>query len=194
MRITGGKYGSRPLKAPKGSLTRPTSDRVREALFSILGPQAAAAKVLDLYAGTGALGLEALSRGAGSVVFVERSKEALVALNANVDALGVRSRVRILPHTIERGLRGLAGHERFSLVFADPPYADVPSGAAVATFETLLVPVLSADGLLVLEHASRDPSPAIEGLIRHDSRTYGDTTLAFFVVDPANSAQSSNEQ
>jgi len=184
MRITGGQFGSRALKAPKGSLTRPTSDRVREALFSILGRRAAADSVLDLYAGTGALGLEALSRGAGSVVFVERSKEALAALNANVEALGVRGRVRVLALPIERALRGLH-EEHFDLVLADPPYADVESGAAAKAIETLVVPLMSEEALLVLEHASRDPAPAIGKLRQEGSRKYGDTTLSFYAASPA---------
>ena len=92
MRITGGQLGSRALKAPKGTLTRPTSDRVREALFNILRDECVGARVLDLYAGTGALGLEAISRGATFAVFVERSKRALAALNANIATLSLRPR------------------------------------------------------------------------------------------------------
>ena len=178
MRITGGEFGSRALKAPRGSATRPTSDRVREALFSILGARGAlTGRVLDLFAGTGALGLEALSRGAEAVVFVERSREALVALQANVDALGVRGRVRVLSVPVERAGRALEG-ERFDLVFADPPYADVKSGVALRALESVAVPVLG--GLLVLEHASRDAPPAIAGLAHDEARTYGDTAVSFY--------------
>lgn len=181
MRITGGQYRSRALKAPHGSLTRPTSDRVREALFSILGPRAAAERVMDLYAGTGALGLEALSRGAGSVVFVERSKEALAALHANVEALGVGDLVRVVPSPVERAaVRLRSAAERFDLIFADPPYADVKSGVVAKVIEELFVPLFSDGALLVLEHASRDAAPPLVGLARDDSRTYGDTTLSFY--------------
>jgi 16S rRNA (guanine(966)-N(2))-methyltransferase RsmD len=192
MRITGGRLRSRALKAPKGSATRPTSDRVREALFSILGPRASVGRVLDLYAGTGALGLEALSRGAGHVTFVERAKEALVALNANVDALGVRGQTRVLAMPVERALRALLAEDtrRFDVVFADPPYADVASGVA-SELLGLAVPLLDEGGLLVLEHASRDVPASIEptmptgptgtaGLVREDVRTYGDTALSFY--------------
>jgi 16S rRNA (guanine966-N2)-methyltransferase len=180
MRITGGVYRSRALKAPKGSLTRPTSDRVREALFSILGPRAGAESVLDLYAGTGALGLEALSRGAAAVVFVERSKDALAALRANVEALGAGDKVRVLASSVERAAARLE-RERFELVFADPPYADVKGGLTKSTLEALFVPLLEARGMLVLEHASRDPPPVLMGLMMEDSRIYGDTALSFFV-------------
>ena len=180
MRITGGIYRSRALKAPKGSLTRPTSDRVREALFSILGPRAGAGSVLDLYAGTGALGLEALSRGASSVVFVERSKEALAALHANVESLGAQTRVRVLAASVERAAVRLE-RERFDLVFADPPYADIKSGLAKSALEALFVPLLGHEGMLALEHASRDPPPVLAGLTLDDSRAYGDTALSFYL-------------
>jgi 16S rRNA (guanine(966)-N(2))-methyltransferase RsmD len=182
MRITGGEFRSRALRAPKGSATRPTSDRVREALFSILGPRGAAGRVLDLYAGTGALGLEALSRGAEAVVFVERSKEAVAAIQANIEGLGVRARARVLALPIERALRGLVTSEgdAFDLVFADPPYADVASGAAVKLLEAHVVGILRPGALLVLEHASRDETPGIAGLSPRDSRTYGDTSVSFY--------------
>ena len=195
MRITGGEYRSRPLKAPNGTATRPTSDRVREALFSMLGARGAlrggedgdeeggggGARVLDLYAGTGALGLEALSRGASAVVFVERSREALAALQANVAALGVERRVKVVAGAVERAGRALAlADGPFDLVFADPPYADVKSGVAVRAILALAVPRMTAGGLLVLEHASRDPAPGIEGLTRGEGRAYGDTTVTFY--------------
>jgi 16S rRNA (guanine966-N2)-methyltransferase len=196
MRITGGEYRSRPLKAPNGTATRPTSDRVREALFSMLGARGAlrggedgdedddggrGARVLDLYAGTGALGLEALSRGASAVVFVERSREALAALQANVAALGVQGRVKVVAGAVERAGRALAlADGPFDLVFADPPYADVKSGVAVRAILALAVPRMTAGGLLVLEHASRDPAPGIDGLTGGEGRAYGDTTVTFY--------------
>jgi 16S rRNA (guanine(966)-N(2))-methyltransferase RsmD len=188
MRITGGRFGSRPLKAPKGTLTRPTSDRVREALFNILVARGAVrGRVLDLFAGTGALGLEALSRGADEVVLVERSKEALVTLRTNVAALGVADRVRVVASAVERAERSV-GEGPFQLVLADPPYADVPSGAAARAIAAVLGlkepdprrTRLAEDGILVLEHASRDEAPPIEGLVRGESRTYGDTSLTLF--------------
>jgi 16S rRNA (guanine966-N2)-methyltransferase len=178
MRITGGQLGSRRLEAPKGAATRPTSDRVREALFNILSDRCAGARVADLFAGTGALGLEALSRGAAFVVFVERSKEALASLNANVRALGVGQKTRVVPLPVERAARTL-GDERFDLVFADPPYADVKSGDAVRAIRPF-VASLASGGLLVLEHAHRDPSPEIDGVTLERARTYGDTALAFY--------------
>jgi 16S rRNA (guanine966-N2)-methyltransferase len=125
MRIVGGQWRGRPLKAPAGSRTRPTTDRVREALFSALaarlGTDLSEAVVLDAFAGSGALGLEALSRGARSAVFVEDDRRALAALRANVGALGATDRCRVLSANLftlaERGF-----HERFSLILLDPPY------------------------------------------------------------------------
>jgi 16S rRNA (guanine966-N2)-methyltransferase len=184
MRITGGHLRSRPLKAPKGTATRPTSDRVREALFNILSEECAGARVLDLYAGTGALGLEALSRGAIFAVFVERSKDALAALSANVRALAVENKTRVVALPAERAAKALGlenGEERFDLVFADPPYADVNNGAAVRVIEGIVrAAAIAPNGRLVVEHAQRDPSPVIEGVTLEQARTYGDTTLSFY--------------
>jgi 16S rRNA (guanine966-N2)-methyltransferase len=188
MRITGGQLRSRALKAPKGTLTRPTSDRVREALFNILSDECAGARVLDLYAGTGALGLEAISRGAVAAVFVERSKEALAVLKSNVAALGLEKQTRIVALPVERAARALGmgtgtgtGTEQFDLVFADPPYADVNNGDAVRAIEAIVnAASIAPNGRVVVEHAQRDPSPSIGGLTLERARTYGDTTLSFY--------------
>lgn len=187
MRITGGELRSRALKAPKGNDTRPTSDRVREALFSILtarGGVLAGARVLDLYAGTGALGLEALSRGAAEAVFVERSRDALAVLRANVSSLGVGDRSLVVPAALEKAEKALAA-SRFDLVFADPPYADVKNGVATRALEAIVVPRLEPSALLVLEHASRDPAPTLAHLVHEESRTYGDTCVSFYRSGPA---------
>src|SRR4051812_32358762 len=133
MRITGGVNRSRALRAPRGTATRPTSDRVREALFGILGArfELSGLRVLDLYAGSGALAFEALSRGAAHATLVESGRDALEAIRANVEALKVATLVRVVGQPVERAIRGLAEKsEPFDLVLADPPYAEVPSGAA----------------------------------------------------------------
>jgi 16S rRNA (guanine966-N2)-methyltransferase len=182
MRITGGALRSRALKAPKGMTTRPTSDRVREALFNIVADECPGASVLDLYAGTGALGLEALSRGAVRAVFVERGKDALAALAHNVRALGQEARARVLAVPVERAVRALLLEgARFDLVFADPPYADVKSGAVATAGD--YVALLAPGATLVLEHAQRDAPPSLPGLAFVRTRTYGDTSLSFYVAD-----------
>lgn len=182
MRITGGGLRSRALKAPKGTATRPTSDRVREALFNIVADECDGAHVLDLYAGTGAIGLEALSRGAALAVFVERAKDALAVLADNVRTLGVDARARVVPVPVERAARALQLEgARFNLVFADPPYADVKSGAAVAAVGQY-VALLAPGATLVFEHAQRDAAPILLGLDLVRTRNYGDTALSFYAA------------
>jgi 16S rRNA (guanine966-N2)-methyltransferase len=183
MRITGGAQRSRALRAPKGDLTRPTADRVREAMFSILSSQRSieGMNVLDLYAGTGALALEALSRGAGAATFVESSRAALAVLRANVAALGFEGRSRVVPTPVERSLSALVTSAPFDLGLADPPYAAVKSGAALEALGAVVDKGLFApDAIVVLEHGKGDESPGIPGLTLSSSRRYGDTVLAFY--------------
>ena len=121
MRVVAGIYGGRRLVAPPGDATRPTSDRVREALFSVLGASVAGARVLDLFAGSGALGIEALSRGAASALFVDRAPAAIKAIRTNLDALGIEADVRRMPALA--ALRTAADRgDAYDLVFLDPPY------------------------------------------------------------------------
>lgn len=177
MRVIAGTLGGRRLVAPRGLATRPTTDRVREALFSALA-SVSGARVLDLYSGTGALGIEALSRGAAAAVFVESARPAVAALRANLTALGLGGGVaRVLSEPVARAAaRLVAAGEPFDLVFADPPYDDVDE--ALAVLESL-VPVLSPGARVVLEHATRRPPRASTVLEAVRTRTYGDTALAF---------------
>jgi 16S rRNA (guanine966-N2)-methyltransferase len=189
MRITGGVFRSRLLTAPRGDATRPTSDRVREALFAILGGGAALARVrvLDLYAGSGALALEALSRGASSATLVEPARAAIDAIQTNVQALGVGDRTHVLAAPVERAHLSLRSGP-FDLVFADPPYAQVASGQAPRAIAALLArppSVLAPGARLVLEHSKADPAPALPGLSFAETRRYGDTSLSFYDVADA---------
>lgn len=179
MRITGGIHRSRLLAAPSGNRTRPTADRVREALFSILSSRGAlaGAVVLDLYAGTGALGLEALSRGAREAVFVESDRAALEVLRKNVDSLGEQARTRIVVGPVERCLPRVAGP--FTLLLCDPPYADLVRAARVLS-EIADEGALAEGALVVLEHASRDTPAEIPHLDRIEARTYGDTAISIY--------------
>jgi 16S rRNA (guanine966-N2)-methyltransferase len=159
---------------------------VREAVFSILEAERPieGARVLDLYAGTGALGLEALSRGALHATLVEKAKDALVALRANVAALAVESATTIVTSPVERCaavILGSAG-SGFDLVFADPPYADVPSGALGNALATIvgMVGMLATDARIVVEHATKDEAPVVTGLSLDRSRRYGDTTVSIY--------------
>jgi len=188
MRITGGVHRSRLLHAPKGVSTRPTADRVREALFSILASRRPleGASVLDLYAGTGALGLEALSRGAARVTFVECSRTALAALRANVEALGVERNAHVMSGLVERSSAALVAEGPFDLVLADPPYALVKNGEALSALGELVHEgILTKGGLVVVEQGKGEATELVGGLARVDVRTYGDTLLAFYADEAA---------
>ena len=187
MRITGGRWRSRALEAPRGTATRPSSDRVREALFSMLvsdgllgqepEPGEPAVRVLDLYSGTGALAFEALSRGASQAVLVEHGRDAVAAIRKNARALGAEAEILLFDTKVERALPKIDGG--FAVVFLDPPYADVRLPAFAGILEKaggLLLP----GAALVLEHASTDEAPAVTGLELDRSRRYGDTTLSLY--------------
>jgi 16S rRNA (guanine966-N2)-methyltransferase len=204
MRVIAGRLGGRRLSAPKGMATRPTSDRVREALFSVLGDLTDLA-ILDLYAGTGALGLEALSRGARRSVFVESSRQALVVLRKNIEDLGVAPEALVLGQPVARAIERVAQEGPYDVVLVDPPYALL--GEVVTTLRALAArgadpsstserdpsgrAVFSPGARLVLEHASRDAPPeeiageargqrAGQALTRTSTRSYGESSLSFY--------------
>ena len=179
MRLTGGTDRGRKLRAPRGSGTRPTASRVREAIFNILGP-APDAPVLDLYAGTGALGIEALSRGAAKAVFIERDARALAALGRNLKEMGLAGRAVIVGAKVAAGIARLADTtDRFAWVFIDPPYA---SNEAEQTLAALASCALLAPGaVIVVEHDKRNVPPDQAGeLYLADRRFYGDTGVSFY--------------
>ncbi len=174
MRVIAGRYGGRPLAAPPGDRTRPTSDRVREAVFSILGPLDGE-RVLDLFAGTGAFGLEALSRGAGSAVFVERDGRAAAALTRNLQALAVpRDVAELRRDEIARALRSACSRgETYDLAFCDPPYRLAPGLGR--PLSSSLTPLLAPGARVVTESDRRTPLELELPLI--DERRYGDTLI-----------------
>ena len=172
MRIVAGRWGGRRLTTPKGLATRPTSDRVREALFSILGEFVQDARVLDLFAGSGALGLEALSRGAAAATFVDSSAAAVRAIRANLEALGGEAEVR--REDALRFLGAAAGKARhYDLVLLDPPYR-LAARLGRALSEALPA-VLAHDALVVSESDRR--APLALDLPLTDERRYGDTLI-----------------
>ena len=172
MRVIAGSYGGRRLQAPAGLDTRPTSDRVREALFSILGERVGGARVLDLFAGSGALGIEALSRGAGSVLLCDDARPAVEVIRANLDALGMDAQVvcddarRVLRNAHARGAA-------YDLIFLDPPYRQAERWAADLS---ALVPVVLAPGGRVIGESDRRAPLELE-LPLVDERRYGDTLI-----------------
>lgn len=181
MRIVAGKWGGRPLRAPRGSVVRPTADRVREAVFGILGDRVAGASVLDLFAGTGAMALEALSRGAAGAVLVESSPEAFAALSGNVSALGATEAV-CLPVDYRKALRGLASKgRRFDLVFLDPPYGRGLVGRSAA--EIHRAGLLAPGAVVVAERAAKDPDEEFPaGWEERTDRRYGDTRITLYDI------------
>jgi 16S rRNA (guanine966-N2)-methyltransferase len=202
MRITGGTLRSRSLRAPRGNATRPTTDRVREALFGILAAAGTleGANVADLYAGTGALGIEAVSRGARRATLVESARPALTVLRENVESLGVQRLVHVVAAHVGTGACAarLASDGPFDLVLADPPWADVDSGEVATALASLAASgALAPHATLVLEHASRSQPPEIAGFAREDTRRYGDTALTFYkpaiLAGPRGPARSTSE-
>ncbi len=178
MRIVAGSARGRTLKGPKGPGLRPTADRVRETLFNVLGQWLEGHAVLDLYAGTGALAFEALSRGASRAVLVDNGREALKLCRENAHDLGMESQVEIVAGSVEaRTLARLRGP--FHLVFADPPYAaQTPAGVLELVEQA---GVVAPGGLLVVEHDKRvEAPPALGSLTQEDQRRFGDTTVTFY--------------
>lgn len=179
MRLTGGLDRGRKLRAPRGATTRPTGAKVREAIFNILGPPPAE-PVLDVFAGTGALGIEALSRGADAACFIEREHRALQALGRNLRDLGLAGKARVLGNEAHVALRLLGGEGmRFGWVFIDPPYA-----ANVVTSVLELIAganLLASGGVIIVEHDKRHLPPESVGSVHMtDRRFYGDTGVSFF--------------
>lgn len=180
MRVIAGTRKRRTLHAPEGRDTRPTHDRVREALFSVLG-NVTDANVLDLCAGTGALGIEALSRGARHAVFIEQARPAFRCLTRNIDELDLGGQSLLLCQSVEHSRAQLSAQGPFDLIFCDPPWAMVKT-----LVETLcridIASVLAQEGLLVLEHASKLPAGDISlaRLSPMERRTWGDTGVTLF--------------
>jgi len=189
MRVISGTYRSRRLAAPPGLATRPTSDRLRETLFNILAPRIPGATFADLYAGSGANGIEALSRGATMVLFVEDAAPAMEAIRLNLKSLGIVSSYGLEPRSVSSFLRRLAQNERkLDIVFLDPPYEAV--GEYAATLELLggeCASLLGADSVVVAEHRRKQPLAERYGdLVRFRVKEQGDAALSFFRLESDN--------
>jgi 16S rRNA (guanine(966)-N(2))-methyltransferase RsmD len=187
MRIIAGSYRSRTLEAPAGLATRPTSDRLRETLFNVLAPRIENAAFLDLYAGSGAVGIEALSRGAASVEFVERAEPALRVLRANLARLGLTSGFRIHAGSAGAVLRRMKPAEAFDLVFLDPPYdAAEEYAATLGLLGSRLSGMLAAGAPVIAEHRKKERLEDRYGeLVRTRLLEQGDAALSFYAAGPA---------
>jgi 16S rRNA (guanine(966)-N(2))-methyltransferase RsmD len=185
MRVIAGTYRRRQLIAPHGMATRPTSDRLRESLFNVLAPKIAGARFADLYAGTGAVGIEGLSRGAAHVTFVESAASAIAALRANLTALKICDSYLLEQRSVPLVLRNLARREsRFDLVYLDPPWDDASAYTESLTLlsesgATLLAP----EAIVIAEHARRGPATPADSygaLHRYRILEQGDAALSFY--------------
>ncbi|HXQ47467.1 MAG TPA: 16S rRNA (guanine(966)-N(2))-methyltransferase RsmD [Caulobacteraceae bacterium] len=192
MRITGGAYRGRAIAAPPGLAVRPTADRARQATFNRLehaawSPRLAGARVIDLFAGSGALGLEALSRGAAACVFVETDETARAVIRDNLDALdpkgGLGGRCRILRRDAAAlGERASAGVDAFDLAFLDPPYGKGLGGAALAALGA--GGWLTPGAICVLEQGAGEADPAVAGFQAIDARRYGAAMIHVLAWSP----------
>ena len=177
MRVIAGTLKGRRLKAPTWSGLRPTSDKLRETLFNILAPRVSGARVIDGYAGTGAVGIEALSRGAATVTFIERDRRAQLLIAENLAHCGIENGYAIIRVSVARALLDLrAAGASFDIAVLDPPYDQEPD-ADVAALGALLAP----GGIVIVEHARRRaPAAAIGPLLRTRQVVSGDSALSFY--------------
>ena len=174
LRLISGKFGGRPISAPDGQITHPMSERVRGSLFNIISDELSDAEVLDAFAGTGALGLESLSRGAKHATFIERDRLASKILKENIHILGVDA----LTTTVQIGLRTWIDKntdKSFDIIFADPPYNDLQLSTVSG-----LVSLLKTNGLMVLSYPGRGELPTVNGVVVVDNRSYGTAALTFY--------------
>ena len=189
MRVIGGTAKGRRVKSFKGQTLRPTADRVKEALFNILPHDLSGWKALDLFAGTGNLTFEALSRGAAEAWLVDVSREASKMIHKNIEALGFSGSAKVLGIPVLRAIHVLAGRgDQFDLIFADPPY---DKGWVERVLRSLAQEeLLEKDGILVVEHSTREEVKKSYGsLVLYDQRRYGGTYISFFGYGPKTSSE-----
>ncbi len=185
MRVIGGTLRSRTLEAPTGLATRPTSDRLRETLFNVLAPRMEGAHFLDLYAGSGAVGIEALSRGAAHVVFVEKAHHAIKTLRANLDRLELTTGFRLVSGSVGAFLRKPEAGARFDLIFLDPPYdAAREYTDALGMLGGAAAAILTENALVIAEHRRKELLDEEYGSL-HRTRLLeqGDAALSFYGND-----------
>lgn len=174
VRIISGEFGGRKIEAPDNDRTHPMGERIRNALFNSVGSEIEGTEVLDAFAGTGAVGLEALSRGAKQVTFVEKDRIAQKVLAKNITALGAEARTAIVRTTVSNWIE-TASPPEFDIIFVDPPYHD-PQFSTVS----MLLGLLKPNGLMILSHPGRGEIPTKTGVVVVDNRSYGNAYLTFY--------------
>jgi 16S rRNA (guanine966-N2)-methyltransferase len=185
MRVIAGTYRSRPLVAPQGLDTRPTSDRLRETLFNVLAPHIEGAVFLDLYAGSGAVGIEALSRGAREAIFVENAESALKAIRQNLASLGIKGGYALESRSAAAALKRLTQANRIAgIVFLDPPYASASEyESTLSMLGNECASLLAPEALVIAEHIKKhDLGEKFGSLHRYRLLKQGDAALSFYRV------------
>lgn len=178
LRIAGGTARGVPLAVPRGARLRPTSGQVREAIFNILAGRVEGTRVLDLYAGTGALGIEALSRGASEATFIEAAPRLVEAILQTLSRAGLGAGAKVLRGRLPSALQAVTGP--FDIVFLDPPYEDRDAPDLLLA----IAPLLAPGGVVVFEHGSRyNPPERPNGLQLRERRAYGDTGVALYEAE-----------
>ncbi len=174
MRIIAGTYGGRKIVTPEGKKTHPMSERIRNALFNSIGSEIVGARVLDAFAGSGALGIEALSRGAAHVTFVEKDRVAQNIIDENITTLGIGDQAKLVRASVGGWTNTYAG-EPFDVILIDPPYHDPQFSTAMR-----LIGLLKPGALMVLSRPGRSESPTGARIVVVDNRSYGDAALTYF--------------
>jgi 16S rRNA (guanine966-N2)-methyltransferase len=184
MRVIAGQFRSRQLKSLKGLALRPTSDRLRETLFNVLAPLIVGARFLDLFAGTGAIGIEALSRGAAEAVFIESHQPAAALIKQNLSSLGIKAGVSVMALDAVRALDKLAAKPgtKFDLAYIDPPYSDAAQYAQVLE-AVAKSPLFHPESRIAVEHRRSFDLPTIPGLATVRRLEQGDAALTFLAPE-----------
>lgn len=174
VRVIAGKFGGRNITAPDGRKTHPMSERIRNALFNSIGDEVNGAVVLDAYAGTGAVGFEAVSRGASHATFVEKDRIAQKVIDENITTLNCSDQTKLIKASVNAWANTYDGPS-FDIIFVDPPYHDVQFSTVL-----MLMGLLKPGALMVLSHPGRDECPTRPGVVVVDNRSYGDAALTYF--------------
>jgi len=178
IRLISGKYGGRIIEGSATKRTHPMGERIRGALFNIIGSEIEGALVLDAFAGSGSLGLEALSRGATHTTFIERDRVAQNVITNNINTLGLAEVTKLVKAPVASWQN--TASEEFDIIFADPPYHDLQLSTAMK-----LTKLLKPNGLMVLSYTGRGEVPTELGVVVVDNRSYGDAVLAFYRKESA---------
>lgn len=183
MRVIAGEYRGRRLDRIEGMEIRPTSDKVKESLFNMLGEAVIDCSFLDLFGGTGGIGIEALSRGAKHVVFIDAGIKSIKVLKGNLERLNIKAGAEVFHTDYETAIKKLYKYNKqFDIVFIDPPYSLGMAQNALVCIEAN--PILAQDGLIIVEHDSRDDMPNKVGrLALYRVKRYGNTSLSFYSID-----------